>query len=240
MNLRPLLWSLGACVAALALWIAIVAWQDAHSPRRQMARAVLPATPWFEAAPYSHPQRPLLATANPACPQPQVTGDGEPPLQTNVPQGISRFDVSHGRLDALAGFSVDARVLSRHEYSGDRPALFSPLDLALGWGPMTDTATIAQLNIRQSGRWYRYSWSGNPPLDPAAIIRNSANMHMIPSDPAIAKALEDVRKDDRVRIDGWLVEAHDRDGWNWRSSLTRDDTGGGACEVVYVCGVTRF
>ena len=29
------------------------------------------------------------------------------------------------------------------------------------------------------------------------------------------------------------------DGWRWRSSLTRDDSGGGACELVYVCSITR-
>ncbi len=237
---RVALWSLGACVLALAVWIGIVQWQDAHSPRMQQAKAILPATPWFQASPYAPPTRPQQVVANPACPQPQTTGDGEAPLQTPVPNGVSTFNVAHGRLDALAGFSVDARVLSRREYGDDRPALFSPIDLALGWGPMTDTATIAQLNVRQSNRWYRYGWIGNPPLDPGVIIRSSANMHMIPSNAAVEKALDAVQRDDRVRIDGWLVEAHDRGGWNWRSSMTRDDTGAGACEVIYVCRVTRF
>ncbi len=237
---RVALWSLGACVIALAAWIAIVQREDARSPQMPRARTSLPATPWFQAPPYSPPTRPQQVMENPACPQPQATGDGEAPLQTPVPNGISTFNVAHGRLDALAGFSVDARVLSRRAYSGDRPALFSPIDLALGWGPMTDGATIAQLNVRQSNRWYRYGWLGSPPLDPAVIVRNSANMHMIPSNAAIEKALEAVQRDDRVRIDGWLVEAHDRGGWNWRSSMTRDDTGAGACEVIYVCRVTRF
>jgi hypothetical protein len=31
-----------------------------------------------------------------------------------------------------------------------------------------------------------------------------------------------------------LVEADGRDGWKWRSSLTRDDTGDGACELMWV------
>ena len=48
-----------------------------------------------------------------------------------------------------------------------------------------------------------------------------------------------MRKGDRVRIDGWLVQANAPDGWRWRSSLTRDDSGGGACEVVYVCSIVR-
>ena len=45
---------------------------------------------------------------------------------------------------------------------------------------------------------------------------------------------------DRVRVDGWLVQLDRPGGWRWRSSLTREDSGGGACEVVYVCSVSRL
>lgn len=65
-------------------------------------------------------------------------------------------------------------------------------------------------------------------------------MHMIPADAAVADALDAIRKGDNVRIDGWLIEASAPDGWRWRSSTTREDAGGGACEVVYVCGITRL
>lgn len=65
-------------------------------------------------------------------------------------------------------------------------------------------------------------------------------MHMIPGNDAVARTLAGVRQGERVRIDGWLVEANASDGWRWRSSTRRDDTGGGACEVVYVCGITRL
>jgi hypothetical protein len=41
-----------------------------------------------------------------------------------------------------------------------------------------------------------------------------------------------------VRIEGWLVEAVAPDGWRWRSSTTRDDSGNGACELIYVCSIT--
>ena len=62
---------------------------------------------------------------------------------------------------------------------------------------------------------------------------------MIPADKAVASALHAVEPGQRVRIDGWLVELTASDGWRWRSSLTRDDQGGGACEVIYVCGISR-
>jgi hypothetical protein len=42
-----------------------------------------------------------------------------------------------------------------------------------------------------------------------------------------------------VRIDGWLIEANAPDGWRWRSSTTREDAGGGACEVIYVCSISK-
>jgi hypothetical protein len=64
-------------------------------------------------------------------------------------------------------------------------------------------------------------------------------MHLIPADAEVAREMAKVDADDRVRIDGWLVQVEAGDGWRWRSSLRRDDSGGGACELVYVCAVRR-
>jgi hypothetical protein len=70
-------------------------------------------------------------------------------------------------------------------------------------------------------------------------VRSSANMHLVPANDAVADALAAVDAGDRVRIDGWLVQIDATDGWRWRSSLTREDSGAGACELIYVCAVTR-
>lgn len=59
-------------------------------------------------------------------------------------------------------------------------------------------------------------------------------MHMVPADAAVARALKRVRVGDVVTLDGYLIEADKPGGWKWRSSLTREDTGSGACELVYV------
>jgi hypothetical protein len=105
---------------------------------------------------------------------------------------------------------------------------------------MRDDAVLARLDISQSGRWYHYRWRDEPPLPPAEIVRSSANMHFIPADATTARALAGVRNGDRVRVEGWLVEAVAPDGWTWRSSLTREDTGDGACELIYVCSLQRL
>lgn len=196
---------------------------------------------WF--SPLS-PRVPAIAAAASGtyvnCPlPPQVPPDSEP-LQSPVPASLSPFRLAVAQLQPLAGFSVDARVLSREDYHVDRESALSPTDLALGWKRMRDDDVLSHLAIGQSSRWYHYRWTGAAPLPPTEMARSSANMHMIPSSRTVAEALHRVREGDHVRVDGWLVEADEPDGWRWRSSLTRDDVGDGACEVVYVCAITRF
>jgi len=173
------------------------------------------------------------------CPPPPRVVSGDAPLQSPVPTGFRDIRLAPATLQPLAGFSVEARVLSREDYRLGRESDLSPTDLALGWGRMRDDTVLAHLDIDQSNRWYHYRWQGAPPIPVDEIVRSSANMHMIPSSDVVAKELARVRKGDRVRIEGWLVEADAPDGWRWRSSLTREDSGSGACEVVYVCGITR-
>lgn len=74
----------------------------------------------------------------------------------------------------------------------------------------------------------------------AARDRHQQRQHAHDSvDAAVADALDAIRKGDNVRIDGWLIKASATDGWRWRSSTTRDDTGGGACEVIYACSISK-
>ena len=39
---------------------------------------------------------------------------------------------------------------------------------------------------------------------------------------------------DVVALGGYLITVEAKDGWRWRSSLSRNDSGGGACELVWV------
>ncbi|MFN9738103.1 MAG: hypothetical protein ACK59R_06060, partial [Pseudomonadota bacterium] len=157
-----------------------------------------------------------------------------PPLQRALADArpLSRDGFT---LRPLAHFEAEARVLGRQDYGFDTESALSPTDLALGWGRMSDANVLAGLEIRQGGRWYHYSWrSAEPPIPLPEIIRSSANMHFIPASDEAADALAAVREGQVVRFRGLLVEASRADGWHWRSSLSRDDSGGGACELVWL------
>lgn len=133
----------------------------------------------------------------------------------------------------LQTFDIEARVLGVKSYRTGREADLSPVDLALGWGRMSDSAVLEQVSISQGNRFYFWRVKEFP-IPREEIERSSANMHMIPADSGIERRLDQVREGQRVRIQGWLVEARGHDGWRWRSSLTRNDTGAGACEVIFV------
>ena len=143
--------------------------------------------------------------------------------------------ISHNgyTITPLAEFSLEARVLGSERYRVGREAELSPVDLALGWGPMSDTAVLEHVDISQSGRFY-YWRVQQFPIPRRDIETHSANMHMIPADAAVADVLLDARPGQVIAIDGYLVRADAGDGWHWVSSLTRNDTGNGACELIWV------
>lgn len=156
----------------------------------------------------------------------------EPPAQVNI-QPPQPFPFEEHVLYRLARFEATARVLSTESYYLDRESRLAPVDLALGWGPMSDERVLEHLSISQGGRWYQWRYT-DLPIPRHDVIRNSANMHMIPADGRIKRQLKRVRAGEIVHIEGYLVEAVAEDGWRWRSSLTREDAGNHACELVYV------
>jgi hypothetical protein len=162
---------------------------------------------------------------------PGILAPGKPE-QEKVDEG-PRWQIAGHEVRGLARFAIAARVLSAERYRFDRAAELSPIDLALGWGPMSANEVIETLDIRQGSRLYLWS-SPAPRIGPGAIALHSANMHMIPATAEIRRELLRARPGNLVRVIGWLVEVRGPDGWIWRSSLTRRDSGDGACEVVLV------
>jgi hypothetical protein len=158
------------------------------------------------------------------------------PMQQPLVNGKS-FNLGDYRITPLADFDIEAKILAKKRYRTGREADLSPYDLALGWGRMSDETVLANIDISQSGRWYRWS-TKDFPIPRREIEQSSANMHMIPSDDFIQSQLDDLVEGQHIRLSGFLVRVDASDGWHWQSSLTRDDVGGGACELVYVRSVT--
>ena len=156
----------------------------------------------------------------------------EEPVQRQV--YTSRLREKNGfQIALLASFDIRARVIAVESYRFDRGAALSPVDLALGWGPMSNSDILKQISFSQGGRFYRW-WAQKFPVPRNVIESHSANMHMIPADDDIERRLKSTRAGNLVHIKGYLVEATGKDGFRWKSSLSRSDTGAGACELIWV------
>jgi hypothetical protein len=138
-----------------------------------------------------------------------------------------------------ARYRIAGRVLSHHDYDQDWQSEIAPLDLALAWGELSDPQVDQWIEWWQDGRWYRYRWLENSPYQGEAINQRSANVHIIPATAKIAAALKRLQTNDRVLLEGYLVDvAAHKSGetiiWQLNTSLSRSDTGDGACEILYV------
>ena len=156
------------------------------------------------------------------------------PIQTDTTPNDIPFDHGKFHFRPLAHFSIDARVLHRKSYRYDRGATLVPVDLAVGWGPMSDQAVLDQLEISQASRFFYYEYQRQPPIPRAEIISHATNLHLIPSTEAVAAQCKSLRAGQLVHLSGLLVEATGEEIGTWRSSLSRTDSGKGACELVWV------
>jgi hypothetical protein len=155
------------------------------------------------------------------------------PVQSALEANPAPFTKRGYQIIPLQSFSLAARVLSKERYRFDDGAQLSPIDLALGWGRMSDQSVLEAVDISQSGRFYFWHVKQFP-IPRREIETHSANMHMIPATEQIERRLLSIRAGQIVTLAGYLVEARGPNGWHWRSSLTREDTGAGSCELVWV------
>ena len=169
--------------------------------------------------------RPLHPPDGPTAPDdPQQTDVGEEAVTT-----LGRW-----RLTPRARYDITARILSREDYHFDTLADLIPEDLALGWGPMSDNRVLRAFEITQGARFYSWVPKQALPIPRQAVIEHSANTHVIPADVGVRRQLKRLRVGQVVHLTGFLVNAVRDDGAYINTSLTRNDSGPGSCEVVLV------
>jgi hypothetical protein len=169
--------------------------------------------------------RPVHPPDGPLAPDdPQQTDPGETPVTV-----LGRW-----RLTPRAHYDVTARILGREDYHFDLLADLIPEDLALGWGPMSDNRILRLFEITQGARFYSWIPKQALPIPRQAVVEHSANTHVIPADPVVARQLKHLRVGQVVHLRGSLVNGVRDDGAYINTSLTRSDSGPGSCEVLLV------
>ena len=161
-----------------------------------------------------------------------VLAAADPEQQEIDAAALQRGDFT---LRPRAEFSATVRILRREDYSLDWIAPLVPTDFAVGWGAMSDSAVLEGIEISQANRFYFWrtrTW----PVPRRVIEAHSANWHVIAGDDAVRATLETLRAGSVVELEGQLVDIEGRET-GMTTSLSRTDTGAGACEILLASSV---
>ena len=176
-----------------------------------------------------------------------VAGIGDPvqkPAHGGTEMEIDGYKLN---ISYLYSYDISALVVSTHDYAGtDLGGKLAPRDFALAWGTVAQYNDKIDFHWRQSGRWYNWQAKSYEEIEPVGgvegVSKQSANNHIIPADDTVRKSIKKIKKGDYIKLTGYLVNIDgakdDGSTFWWNSSTTRNDTGDGSCEVIYVTAVT--
>ncbi|HSR12839.1 MAG TPA: hypothetical protein VLS90_15455 [Thermodesulfobacteriota bacterium] len=162
------------------------------------------------------------------------------PRQTSILSPETIQVEFHGRnylLEKHHRYEIAGEVLSIETYRLSFRNEFFDVDLGLIWGPRIKELK-QKYQFSQAARWL--IWSSKGPVSAEErryITSHISNNHLIPADGRgnLAKALRWPARGDKVRIAGYLVTIKDLSGRTvTASSISRGDTGAGACEMIWV------
>lgn len=189
----------------------------------------------------------------------QVIDISKEPVQINLQD--AKYIKYRGEKDLYAlkpqaEYSISALVVAKNSNFWFRDIMRSKfddvalLDLGLVWGDLASDKKELYSHIKFNSkktlgqaRMLYYRWDGTSPWGKDYITSHIAHTHMIPANPNVMGGLLQIKKNDVVKIDGYLVDIYtDKSELVAYTSMSRSDTnassrGSGACEDMYVTQV---
>jgi hypothetical protein len=164
----------------------------------------------------------------------------DPPRQTPTARGPFSVDYAGVKYAVKPEFAYDlyGMVVSYRQHDGEslmhRRANdhLNVADLCVVWSDTASSPTLGEIDFwngiftcnfetRDADAWSHFD------------VREISNNHLITADDTIRDEIATVRIGDQVHIRGWLASYGSGAGKRG-TSTTRDDTGNGACETIYV------
>jgi len=107
-------------------------------------------------------------------------------------------------------------------------------DLCIIWGNNVKSGVYKDMQF-ENGNWTCwYSW---PNANVRQRFKNNqlSNNHLLTGEESVKRAIMEAKPGDHIHIEGMLVNyANSANGFKRGTSISRTDTGQGACETIYV------
>jgi hypothetical protein len=172
----------------------------------------------------------------------------EGPIQTDIQDketfSFVRNDYEY-ELTPLYDYELNGLIVHKMDYTWfsiyKRDSVF-PMDLCVIWGDNTANKYYQSEDIEfsQDMRFCYYRWHGDVQFNTDEV----ANNHLVVKSDIVIEKLKELNAGDQVKIKGKLVNVkaenvgepgkYDPEKFEWDSSTTRADSGGGACETIFL------
>ena len=167
----------------------------------------------------------------------------EAPVQTKT-TGTATVEVqgNEATLEYVASYSISGPIIYlQNHYGTDYTDKLYPTDVGIAWGKVADNKE--KINFKVTGQGFLdYTANDKKWVETLggdqAVISSYSNNHLIPSTSEIEKQFTQLRDDQYVKIEGYLVNVTgtDKNGnsVSLNTSTNRTDTGNGGAEILYV------
>lgn len=156
----------------------------------------------------------------------------DPPVQEKI-SDKNEIRFKKFTLFPQAKITFKARILAIKTYYFDTFSDISATDVVFSWEAMSDERNLNTLMVRQDDRSFYWEMT-KPPINKPQMWEQAANMHLIGPTEEMRDKISALRKGHVVQVEGLLVNAESSDGWSLKTSLTRDDIGDGASELLWI------
>ena len=171
---------------------------------------------------------------------PRIEGsDPISPVQTAREVGRT-FKVGDFTLRALAAYDIHGVNIRKAHSRYDDISGVSWVDMGIAFGVfLQKPGLLKHYRFFENERFLWARPAKGHEADFEAHLTHFSNNHLIFATRAIEKRVETVEEGKRIRLRGYLVAIEGRT-MVVPSSLRRDDTGPGACEVLFVTDVKTY
>ena len=150
-------------------------------------------------------------------------------------------------IEKLYSYEVSGRVVQTYEYKdyyyGDETYnTIAKKDVGIVWGNLVQDDILKNIKFSMNGaRFLKYTYRrGDWEKKLSSPIKKlCSNNHLISNDETITSLIKQIKKNDYIKISGYLINAYWGNSY-LTTSISRDDEGNGACEVVYVTDIKWY
>lgn len=108
------------------------------------------------------------------------------------------------------------RVIKHKRYYFDSKSEYSPVDVLVGWGDLSDERNLDHLHFSVSNRLSDIEFS-RPPLPLKQLYQQTALWHLVPSNERIENEIKHMREGNMLMLSGYIVNVESETEFGWRS-----------------------